>query len=301
PPPKAIMLGRERFPASSSRSASTSAWRNLASPDSSKICSILRPSRATTWSSRSAKSHPMERLNARPTLVFPAPMNPTRNTSPDADPSPACMPHSGSWVGLMAERARIRFSAFLEVDFTTHGEQLNRRGGFVHGACEGTPCLYHEGGVFRFEGEIVLDLALFRTGAYVERSVRRSRSFDVAGMAAEHVNPGIAEIAVVANLSAGGIDLHQRPVHRGHDYISADGGHFDVTVVDICQRDWTIEGLNMDMRVGDIPQADIRGRSFYRNVALQFLGSQRPGCSVKGDRGLDRNLDVVFDLAALHI
>src|SRR5207244_9950314 len=56
------------------------------------------------------------------------------------------------------------FSAFLEVDFTTEGKQLDRRCGLVHGTCEGTPRRYGEGGVFWLKAEIVFYLASHRVG-----------------------------------------------------------------------------------------------------------------------------------------
>src|SRR6184192_460979 len=90
------------------------------------------------------------------------------------------------------------FSAFLEVDFTTEGKQLDRRCGLVHGTCEGTPRLYGEWGVFGLKTEIVFDLASHRVGNYFDGSVIRSGSFDIAGMAGKAIFAGIAEVALPA-------------------------------------------------------------------------------------------------------
>src|SRR5438094_6561384 len=80
------------------------------------------------------------------------------------------------------------FSAFLEVDFTTEGKQLDRRCGLVHGTCEGTPRLYGEGGEYCLKAEIGFDLAPHRAGNHFDGRVIRSRSSDLAGMAGTRVS-----------------------------------------------------------------------------------------------------------------
>ena len=81
PPPRATTRGEGPSSARSSPSASCSARRNSGSPDSRKICSMLRCSRAWIRSSKSSKRQSSCRARARPALLLPAPMNPTRKTA----------------------------------------------------------------------------------------------------------------------------------------------------------------------------------------------------------------------------
>src|SRR5205807_10077091 len=132
------------------------------------------------------------------------------------------------------------FSAFLEVDFTTEGKQLDRRCGLVHGTCEGTPRLYGEGGVFWLKAEIVFDLASHRVGNYFDGSVIRSGSFDIAGVAGKAIFPSIAEVAVVADTAAGRVYLYKGTGYGVHYYFAAYGRNLNVSVMDVSSGDRTI-------------------------------------------------------------
>ena len=81
PPPKAMILEPppRSSPSTCSRAA-CSARRNSDSPESRKISATGRPSRASMRSSRSSKTQFSRSPSARPTLLFPAPMKPTRKT-----------------------------------------------------------------------------------------------------------------------------------------------------------------------------------------------------------------------------
>lgn len=92
--------------------------------------------------------------------------------------------------------------AFLEVDFTTEGKQLDRRCRFAYGAYKGTPTLGIEGCVLWLERKIAIHPALIRVRENVNGSVRRSDGFDVAGMAGEVVLPFSSEVARVLDLAA---------------------------------------------------------------------------------------------------
>src|SRR3954468_14735197 len=87
--------------------------------------------------------------------------------------------------------------AFLEVDFTTEGDQLYRRCGLAHGAYEGTPAPCIDGTVLRFQGEVAIHAALIRAGEYVNRSIGRSYGFDVASVAGEVVFAITSKVAGV--------------------------------------------------------------------------------------------------------
>jgi len=135
PPPKATTLAAPPSSSSkSSRKAECSAFRNAASPESRKISAMVRPSRCWMRSSRSSKSQCSRCPRARPTLVLPAPIKPTRKTalSPGTERSPC------------SERTRLReltgerrgrsglffclfFRAFSEVNFTTEAAEHDRR------------------------------------------------------------------------------------------------------------------------------------------------------------------------------
>src|ERR1700722_1024561 len=105
-------------------------------------------------SSKSSNGKTSRRLKARPTVVFPAPMKPTRNTV-RKPPTPS---RAGGWTaarkpGLVfidpdllkrfCTRPVRSFNAygstFLKVNLTTEGKQLNRRCGLAHRTCKGAP------------------------------------------------------------------------------------------------------------------------------------------------------------------
>src|SRR5580704_7817302 len=112
-------------------------------------------------SSRSTNGHASCWLRARPTLLLPAPIKPTRHTalatgtlslageySPGGEPglaliAPICRVDDRSF--------RLVCLAFLEVNFTTEGKQPDRRCSLADRTREGTPCPYREGCVFGLE------------------------------------------------------------------------------------------------------------------------------------------------------
>src|SRR5438477_4723806 len=176
PPPKAAIKGRPcADSASSSRSAASSLCRNPASPDCSKISGMLRASRARMRSSKSSKCQPSRSPSARPTLVFPAPMKPTRKMARTGTARAGAFT---SWrepgVAFMLVLASLRlpslgFLAFLEVDSTTEGSQPYRGCRLVDGACEGTPLFYQEGSVdLWLEGNVILDQSAHGLGFYID-------------------------------------------------------------------------------------------------------------------------------------
>ena len=82
PPPSATTRRTPVLSSSStSRSAARSACRNASSPESRKISATLRLSRRSIRSSRSSKTQSRCRPKAWPTVLFPAPMNPTKKTA----------------------------------------------------------------------------------------------------------------------------------------------------------------------------------------------------------------------------
>src|SRR6266536_3702823 len=112
---------------------------------------MVFPSAAWIRSSRSSKRHARRFDSSRPTVVLPAPMKPTSVTEVKRAPA-VCVRPLGTRV---CSESRL-ILAFLEVDFTTEGKQINRRSGLAQGACEGTSNLHCERRVLRLEGEIAL-------------------------------------------------------------------------------------------------------------------------------------------------
>src|SRR5579864_523927 len=92
--------------------------------------------------------------------------------------------------------------AFLEVDFTTEGEQLNRGRGLSQGACEGTPTLDVERAVFRFERKVAIHVAPVRPGQHIDGSKRRRYGLDIPGVAGEVIFAFIAKVAGIFYLAA---------------------------------------------------------------------------------------------------
>src|SRR5437667_1098232 len=110
---------------------------------------MLRPSRAWIQPSRSSERQPSRAARARPTVVLPAPIKPTSDTTDGTDLclrardeslSSVIVGNSGSpflkdtkgWASLACWIRLVL--ALLEVDFTTEGKQLDRRSGFAQGA-----------------------------------------------------------------------------------------------------------------------------------------------------------------------
>jgi hypothetical protein len=82
PPPRAITLSEPpRNPWSNSFKASCSTRRNSASPPLRKISATVRFSRCWIRSSRSSNVQSKHSAKTRPTVLFPAPINPTRITA----------------------------------------------------------------------------------------------------------------------------------------------------------------------------------------------------------------------------
>src|SRR4029077_8371590 len=142
---------------------------------------MVRPSRVWIRSSRSSNRQPRRRLSARPTLVLPAPMKPTRKMArtgilrSDAVP-PSSWREPGMPLMLVSRASFLRDAldvlAFLEVDFTTEGSQPYRGSRLVDGTCEGTPFFYQEGSVhLGLEPKIALDLPAHRLCLDVDRGV----------------------------------------------------------------------------------------------------------------------------------
>ena len=118
---------------------------------------IERPWRCSIRSSKSVNLQPSCSAMMRPTLVLPAPMNPTRTT---ADGEPIAVPPAQTCRALgrfcIGTRCvftpelpgvNLFFGAFLEMDFTTEGAQHDRRCGLANRTCEGTPLLDREPGM----------------------------------------------------------------------------------------------------------------------------------------------------------
>ena len=90
PPPRATIIADPLCSSfSNSRRAARSARRNFCSPEVRKSSATVRPSRCSIRSSRSTNLHPNRSPKARPTLLLPAPMKPTRKRA-RTDRSPAC-------------------------------------------------------------------------------------------------------------------------------------------------------------------------------------------------------------------
>src|SRR5437899_2028604 len=169
---------------------------------------MVRPSRAWMRSSRSSNGQPNCRLKARPTLLLPAPMKPTRNTArnPEAGAdglASGCAPGLVLMHAALPERllnpSRPDFSAFLEVDFTTEGKQVNRRCRFAHRTRKGTPCLDYERCVFGLQGEVVLHFTPYGARRDIDRGIRRGAGFNVAGVTGQRVFTARAEVALIAD------------------------------------------------------------------------------------------------------
>src|SRR5215471_4757307 len=165
PPPKAtIFTAPLRISSRTSCSAACSARRNSGSPESRKICDTVRCSRRSMRSSRSSKVQFRRPARVRPTLVLPAPINPTRNRAVPVSPG-----WHGSWdctrtftpsvlPECLFKRSEFLWflfcCAFSEVDFTTEAAQ-DYRGGYC-GAPHGT----HKSNAFfdRRDGGVLLGL-----------------------------------------------------------------------------------------------------------------------------------------------
>src|SRR5436305_837883 len=161
PPPNASTTEPPSGVSIASRTATHSSRRKAGSPSSPKICSIVRPSRCSTKSSISAKRQPNCDASSRPTVLFPAPMKPTRTTPGQSfgRPDARALTVSSVICGNSGLREKLVLT-LLEVDFTTEREELYRRCRLAQGACEGTPALGIEGRVFGFEREVTIDVPL---------------------------------------------------------------------------------------------------------------------------------------------
>ncbi len=98
-PKRRSWLPPPRNSSSTCSRAACSARRNSGSPESRKISATVRPSRNMMRSSRSSKSQFNRCPRARPTLLLPAPIKPTRNTAlPEvANRGAGALPRSASF------------------------------------------------------------------------------------------------------------------------------------------------------------------------------------------------------------
>src|SRR6476661_8224650 len=139
------------------------------------MSATVRPCRRSIRSSRSSNTQFKRSARARPTLLLPAPIKPTRKTAFSPEPGvffggevrtrvrvfvPAALPErfferSGLFFWLF-------FRAFSEVDFTTEAAQNDGRGdrSAPHGTPEGTSFFQHERSVLLgLKVNVVMDFA----------------------------------------------------------------------------------------------------------------------------------------------
>src|SRR5947209_3805094 len=135
------------------------------------MAAMERFSRACTRSSRSSKRQFNRRLRARPTLLLPDPIKPTRNTARvricDRSAGGSGWCHE-SCLPAIADSPASFFLAFLKANFTTEGTQNHGRSCLTDSASKGTSCNERKrrmglGG----EGKIILHQTPYGTRSYI--------------------------------------------------------------------------------------------------------------------------------------
>src|SRR6266700_3501281 len=188
--------------------------------------------------------------------------------------------------------------AFLEVDFTTEGKQINRRSSLAQGACEGTSNLHCERSVLRFEGEIALDRSVGRARQYVNGSVGRSQRLDVAGVARKVVNSRVAEIAVVLDLAAVRIYLDEWAIYAVEFDVAAHRRNFDMPIVDVGEADFSVQRTDVNMPISASHNFHWTVASFHHHVAMQVFNVDGAITRMKCQACIRRYRQLIFHRAA---
>ena len=151
------------------------------------------------------------------------------------------------------------------------------------------------------EGDVVLHQPTHRLGRHVDRGIVGNGRFDVARVAVEPVFPGIAEISVVLNPSAGRTDPHQRSRDGRERNVSAYRINFHVPITNAGQGDRSRHRFHVHVAARHVFYIDRRVRAFRLHVAVQALCAQGAGGRLQIHAGIRRHQHFVIDARIFRI
>src|SRR5260370_31292677 len=137
--------------------------------------------------------------------------------------------------------------------------------------------------------------------AKLGRSPLRNNGIDISAVAGQAVFSATAEVPAVSDGSACRNHLHQLACDPVQGYFSTQGVDFDVTVFNVAQGHWPVQGFYVYMSVGNVVHIN-RGRcAFQSYVSVQPLGSQWPSAGMHGDAGVCRHENFIVHAPALPV
>src|SRR6185437_4330243 len=87
----------------------------------------------------------------------------------------------------------------------------------------------------RVKREVVGHRAFFRGGGDINRGACRQGDVNISGMVGERIFATVAEVAVISDVTVGGVDCNHSPVGVFQGDGTAHGDHFKVAMSDVLE------------------------------------------------------------------
>src|ERR1051326_2970968 len=212
--------------------------------------------------------------------------------------------NAGRFARTLLQTSFLFCGTFTEVDFTTEAAQNYRRGDgrTPHGTPEGTSFFKHIRHVLPgLEVNIVMHFATNRAGTHVGRGGVGDNRLDVAAVAGEAGFAAISEITDVIDAAAGRNHLDQGTRDLIESDLAAQGVDLHVAVLHVGDSDRPVQGFNVDMGIGDVPNLNRGAGAFEGHVTAKFFGVQGTGAGVQRHAGIGWNQNFVFNATGAGI
>src|SRR5579863_7997916 len=124
---------------------------------------------------------------------------------------------------------------------------------------------------FLLEWKIVLHAAVNGARIQVNRSCGRQADIDGSGVVDERVHSAAGAVAAVGDVSVRSAGRDLRSGHIGEFYAAAVGAHFYWASVDVPQADRSGQSSDVEVRILEIVDGDLRVGAPQPNITVETL------------------------------